>query len=290
MQWLPAFARAVLSHAPLREDAPVGDPTEHVDMKRPAGTGEPAGPSGSSAPPQEPNGEDGAGPESGASADPSRAPDRERRSEPRQTAAFMGRLRLPASEQDCGIVDLSTSGMSIVTEDAVVSVGEQVAVVTQDFPRLIGIVQWTADGIIGIKFMSPLAPGIIEKVGEIRRRVRGPRAGRAKLELASVVYFDGAQHDVIVGNISVGGLLMTTCLPVLRGQRKLIRDGQALMIQLPELLPIGGHVRWTCGAQCGVAFSKLLPMPFAEEIARLGNLNAAWLDDVRLAHADFEED
>jgi hypothetical protein len=271
MQWLPAFARPFARGFAREDDSTAG-----------------AGPAEKLPPPPEAPLAEEAPQASEAVSTALTEPDPERRSQSRHDAGVMGRLRLPASEHDCWIVDLSTGGMSIVSEDIVVSVGSQVVVVTQNFPRLIGIARWTTDGVIGIQFQRPIAPEVIARMGEIRRRVRSPRAGRAKLELPSVVYFDGAQHDVMVGNISVGGLMMTTRLPVLRGQRKVIRDGQALMIQFPELLPIGGHVRWTCGAKCGVAFSKLLPLPLAEEILRLGNLNNAWLDDVRMAHADFE--
>ncbi|WP_129790859.1 PilZ domain-containing protein [Sphingosinicella sp. CPCC 101087] len=284
MQWFPAFARSIALSENLGENV-----ARKNDLTGGGGTEELGDTPNAAGPAEESPVSQDAPSASDAVSTASTEPGSERRSQTRHDAGVMGRLRLPASEHDCWIVELSTGGMRIASEDSVVSVGEQVVVVTQNFPRLIGIARWARQGVIGIQFQRPIAPEVIAKMGEIRRRVRSPRAGRAKLELPSVVYFDGTQHDVVVGNISVGGLMMTTRLPVLRGQRKVIRDGQALMIQFPELLPIGGHVRWTCGARCGVAFSKLLPLPIAEEILRLGNLNPAWLDDVRRAHADFED-
>ncbi len=53
------------------------------------------------------------------------------------------------------------------------------------------------------------------------------------------------------------------------------------MIQFPELLPIGGHVRWTCGLQCGVMFSKPLKLSVAEDIVGETNLSSAFMDRVR---------
>ncbi len=219
---------------------------------------------------------------------PEAGPLLDRRTEVRHEAQITGRLRLPASEHDCMIVDLSPAGMSVAAPGALVTIGEQVAVVTQDLPRLFGIICWSRGAKFGVRFPRPLPPEVIEHAGRVRRRVRVPRAGRAEVEIDGIVYFDGTRHEVVVGNISAGGLMMTTKIPVRRGQRKPIRDGQALMIEFPDLLPIGGHVRWSCGAKSGVMFSRLLSFAMAEAIVRLGNLSPAWLDDVRLAHRDFE--
>lgn len=204
-----------------------------------------------------------------------------------QEAPITGRLRLPASEHDCAIVELSEVEMSVAAQAEVIA-GQQVAVVAQGLPRLFGLVSWYQHGIVGVRFAQPLSAEVLEKAALLKRRVRSPRAGRGKIELPSSVCFDGDRHEVVVRNISAGGLMMTTELPVRRGQRKLIRDGQALMIHFPELLPIGGHVRWTCGGTCGVMFSKLLSIDMADDIARLTGLPGGWIDDVRLAHQAFD--
>ena len=221
-----------------------------------------------------------------ASADASDDP-RNRRTAPRQETDVAARLRLPTSEHDCTIVDLSTGGMNVAAHDAVVAVGQQVSVITQNFPKLAGIVRWTAAGMFGVQFSQPITEQLIEKMGQIRRRIRLPRSARLPTELPCVVFFDGHRFDVTVENIAVGGMKMTTSEALDIGKRRTIRRGQALMIQFPDLLPIGGHVRWTCGTQCGIMFSRLLPIPVAEEIRRLGNLSHAWLEDVRQTHFEL---
>lgn len=204
-------------------------------------------------------------------------------------AQIRGRLRLPASEHDCELTELSEEGMTLAAPEAVVTPGVQVTLMTQDLPLLLGVVTSQQHGNLVVRFARPLTADVLAKVAQLRRRIRGPRAGRADLELPSSVYFDGVRHVVVVRNISAGGLMMTTQLPVRRGQRKLVRTGQALMIHFPELLPVGGHVRWTCGGTCGVMFSKLLSQDMAEDIARLAGLPGSWIDDVRLAREDFED-
>lgn len=195
-----------------------------------------------------------------------------------------GRLRLPALERDCQLFDLSAEAMEVVAPGAVVCVGEQVAVITQDLPDLHGIVCSIQDEAFGVRFIRPLSAEVIALGSRLKRRVRSPRALRAEIDLPIRVHFGGVGYDVLVSNISAGGLMMMTQGPVRRGERKLFRQGQALMIEFPELLPIGGNIRWTCGAKCGVMFSKLLTLPTAEEIQRLGHLSQTWLDVVRSAH------
>ncbi len=203
---------------------------------------------------------------------------------PDHEVGITGRLRLPALERDCQVFDLSSEEMEVVAPGAVVCVGEQVAVITQDLPDLHGIVCAIRDEAFGVRFARPLSSDVIALGSRLKRRVRSPRALRAEVDLPIRVHFDGVAHDVLASNISVGGLMMMAQGPVRRGERKLFRQGQALMIEFPELLPIGGNIRWTCGAKCGVMFSKLLTLPMAEEIRRLGHLPQAWLDVVRSAH------
>lgn len=211
-----------------------------------------------------------------------------RRSAERHEAEVEGRLQLPTAEHDCRILDLSTGGMSVVARDAVLMPGMQVAVLAQSLPALVGTVRWSRpDGAFGVQFTRAISASVIEKMGQIKRRVRTPRARRANLELPCIIWFEGIRYPVIVSNISVGGLLMIDPQPPMRGQRRLIRRGQPLMIHFPEMLPVGGHVRWAMGAKIGVMFTRLLPIAMAEEIQRMCGLPPAWLDEVRQAHIDI---
>jgi hypothetical protein len=200
-----------------------------------------------------------------------------------------GRLRLPASEHECLIGQLNHEEMSLEAPDAAGVIGQQVMVLAQGLPPLIGLVSSIGSGRLGVRFARPLSAGTLDKVASLKRRVRTPRAARVEVELPGSVCFAGERHAIVVRNISPAGLMMTTQVPVLRGQKKQIRDGQALMIHFPELLPISGHVRWTCGGTCGIMFSKLLSSDAAEHIVRLTGLPTGWVDHVRLAHEKFEK-
>lgn len=212
----------------------------------------------------------------------------DRRSAPRYEAEVAGRLQLPTIEHDCRVVDVSTGGMSVFSEEAMLMPGMQVAVLTQTLPALIGSVRWhRPDGMFGVQFTRTISQATIEKMGRLKRRIRTPRAHRVKLELPCVVQFNGAAHPVIVTNIAVGGLLMIDQRPAPRGKRRVIRRGQPLMIHFPDMLPIGGHVRWTCGTKIGAMFTRLLPLAMAEDLQRMCDLPSAWVEEVRQAHADL---
>ncbi len=208
---------------------------------------------------------------------------RERRAAERHDAEIVSRLRLPASEHDCQILDLSSNGMRVVSPDSLITIGEQVAIETQGFPPFLGTITWCRNHEFGVRFPRSLSDDIVAGLISFSRRVRTPRAQRMALNRAAIAYFDGNRIDVIVGNIAVGGLMMATREHLRKGHRNLIRSGQALMIEFPELLPIGGHVRWTCGVQCGVMFSKPLKPSVAEDIVGETNLSSAFMDDVRRA-------
>ncbi|WP_165374779.1 PilZ domain-containing protein [Sphingomonas montana] len=211
----------------------------------------------------------------------------ERRSEPRFETTVTGRVRLPASEHECQIADISTTGMNVFAPDAMINVGLQVAVMSQGLPLLVGIVRWFNGGSFGVQFNKPISADIIERVSQLKRRVRSPRASRVKADFSAQVFFDSKIFPIIVRNISIGGLMMTTEPSFIRGKRKPIQIGQPLMIHIPDLFPFGGHVRWSCGSQYGVMFSKFLPSSVAHDISRIGNLNPAWIDDVRLTHMEL---
>ncbi len=208
----------------------------------------------------------------------------ERRAAERHDADIVSRLRLPASEHDCQILDLSATGMRVVASGALVNIGEQVAVETQGFPLFLGTVTWRREDEFGVRFARPISGDILQGLISFSRRVRSPRAARMALNRPAIAYFDGNRIDVTVGNISVGGLMMATHERLRKGHHNLIQNGQALMIEFPDLLPIGGHVRWTCGVQSGVMFSKPLKLSVAEDIVGETNLSSAFMRDVRRVH------
>jgi hypothetical protein len=208
---------------------------------------------------------------------------RERRAAERHDADIVSRLRLPASEHDCQILDLSKTGMRVSSPGALVNMGEQVAIETQGFPLFLGTVSWRRDDAFGVQFARPLSDDVVAGLIDFSRRVRTPRAQRMALHRPAIAYFNGNRIEVVVCNIAVGGLMMATREHLRKGHRNLIQSGQALMIEFPELLPIGGHVRWTCGMQCGVMFSKPLRLSVAEDIVGEANRSSAFMDDVRRA-------
>ena len=70
--------------------------------------------------------------------------------------------------------------MNVAAHDAVVAVGQQVSVITQNFPKLAGIVRWTAAGMFGVQFSQPITEQLIEKMAKFSSifACRGRRVSR----------------------------------------------------------------------------------------------------------------
>jgi hypothetical protein len=200
----------------------------------------------------------------------------ELRGVPRHEIEIAAKLIVMGAEHDCMIQNISTGGMTVVVRAPNVCMGVQVMVTCAMMPTLCGMVRWFRGDAIGVEFVKSLS---VDQVTRMRQMVPAgmqPRAARARIKLPATARFADQCRKVEVLNLSVGGLMMSCGLPP--------KPGQGLMIEFAEMLPIGGHVRWTEGGRCGVMFSKLLPIAAAEELARRGRIPDGWLDELRWAH------
>lgn len=200
----------------------------------------------------------------------------ERRAAPRHETEIDARLCVMGREHDCTIRNVSTRGMTVTLDTVDLCVGIQVLVTFGAMRRFCGTVRWFRGRSIGIEFVKPLT---LDQVYDMRRSTPAgmqPRVGRGRVKLPATARLADRNCWVEILNISVGGLMMAAGFAT--------RPGQRLMIEFPDMLPMGGHVRWSSAGACGVMFSKLLPIPAAQELARRGGLSDAWLDEVRMVH------
>ena len=209
------------------------------------------------------------------------APDGGGRDGPRRDVAIPATLSLAGTEQDCLIRNISATGMTVVAPQVLVCIGHQVEIRCEQVGSVCGTVRWFERGTFGVQFPAPIARDAVYSAREPLPEGIQPRGGRARMKLPATAHFDDAHIRVVVGNISVGGLMLTSPVP--------LRPSQTLMVEFARMRPIGGHVRWTEEDRCGVMFTRLLPIATAEEIAARAGLPPAWLDDVRVAHRELED-
>ena len=195
---------------------------------------------------------------------------------PRHETEIGAKLCVVDHEYDCTIRNVSTFGMTVALEVVHLCVGIQVLVVCESVPTLCGTIRWARGGAFGIEFVKPLSLDQVFKMRQSAPAGMQPRPGRARLRMPAVARFADQSRKVDVLNLSVGGLMMASGLAP--------KPGQRLMVEFPDLRPIGGHVRWSSVGSCGVMFAELLPISAAEELAQRGGLPVGWLDEVRMVH------
>ena len=195
---------------------------------------------------------------------------------PRHETEITARLCVAGREYDCTIRNVSTRGMTVALDVVHLGVGIQVLVTCDAVPSLCGTIRWFRSGAFGVEFVKPLSLDQLQKMRQSVPAGMQARPGRARLRMAAVARFGDQSRRIEVLNLSVGGLMMASGLAP--------KPGQRLTIEFTDLVPIGGHVRWSGVGSCGVMFSELLPIPAAEELARRGGLPDGWLEEVRTVH------
>jgi hypothetical protein len=118
--------------------------------------------------------------------------------------------------------------------------------------RIRGAVLWAADWSVGVGFADPVDVEAVVAgrwIGEVGKQARMPRIAVSCPARLLV------RNRLLTGrvvNVSEGGLKIRT-------QRPLELDAP-VVVTLPDLPPMNGHVRWTKLDVAGIAFAE--PLPF----------------------------
>lgn len=200
----------------------------------------------------------------------------ENRQAPRHEVAIAGVLEVASAEFPCTIRSLSPSGMMVEAEQVSLCIGQQIVVTPDGGAPLFGIVRWFRGQSFGAQFPTPLPLDLVRRASNVVPIGMRARAGRARVRLPATARFGVVTREIEVLNVSVGGLMLKSPLP--------FPSAQGLMIDFPDMLPLGGHVRWGMNGMNGLMFTRLLPVHAAEVIAKRANLGDGWLAEVRDAH------
>ncbi len=127
-------------------------------------------------------------------------------------------------------------------------VGAQVDISIDGGAPVTAVLRWVRDNRFGAQLGSPLSRGS----GPIaaRRKVRPPRF---RVDLQGTARYGAVAIPVRLRNISSQGCLIEAAL--------LPRLGHRIEIELPDLLPLRGRVRWSHKGRAGL----LLEVPLSED-------------------------
>ncbi len=157
------------------------------------------------------------------------------------------RLIIGSQETNFSLTNVSSSGAAGTSEHPLLC-DQRVRLIFEGREEIIGIIRWVREMAVGIQFVQPLPPHLVQGPGSSAMPDRAPRY---KIARTATIQGEFGPVDAVIRNVSSRGLLIETRQP--------LRIGQDLEIRCGRMLPFNGQVRWVNGGQAGL----LLMLPIA---------------------------
>jgi hypothetical protein len=165
------------------------------------------------------------------------------------TLLLIGRIIGEGSDGLCRIRNISLAGL-MAEVCGVFATGQRVRVEFRNGHIMAGVIRWTRNDSLGIKFDEPL-DDIKQVLSEAppepdQAHIWLARSPRFLTNCSAHVHLGGQSHRACVINVSQGGARLITTVPVTRGQ--------LLTLAITGLPPLRAIVRWTAKDGAGVSF------------------------------------
>ena len=173
----------------------------------------------------------------------------ERRSGDRHVSLLrVGALQIGSRRELCLIRNISAGGM-MIRPYSPIETGSRISVELKQGDMVSGVAQWSADGLVGVAFDTP-----IDVVALLSGSGDGPRPRMPRIELGctALLRHDGDVYRVRVVNISQGGI----CLSVPSD----LEIDSNVVVSLTGLHAAAGVVKWKEADQYGVGFNRVYPV------------------------------
>lgn len=157
-------------------------------------------------------------------------------------------IQLIAGEQLCrfDLHNLSGFGASgAVSID--LAPGTTVELQFENGHRIGGRIRWAREALIGVEFFNRLPLDVLHGRGHSEPVARAPRYRVARMATIAV---NGITRPGTIRNVSRGGMMIETALPLL--------PGQWIQISTGELAGLNGQVRWSRNGRAGVQLAQAL--------------------------------
>jgi hypothetical protein len=157
---------------------------------------------------------------------------------------------------DCGheqlglIRNISCGGLMLETH-AVLFEGQRLRIEAKRNCSFVGTVIWAQPNIVGVEFDEPLDVVRFLSVNDGPGSPQQARAPRLHTKCAARLRTETGWQSVRLRDLSQGGakVEVESCLPL----------GEKVELQVHDLPPVIGHVRWARDNQLGLAFSSAIP-------------------------------
>ncbi|MDQ3074531.1 MAG: PilZ domain-containing protein [Pseudomonadota bacterium] len=168
----------------------------------------------------------------------------------------VGSLSIAERRELCLIKNISAGGMMVRAYCAIAE-GTPVSVILKCGQPIAGVVSWSRDVHLGIRFDHP-----IDVIDLLSTSMDGPQPRMPRIEVAAMVTLrEGAStYRLRLCDISQGGLKMRCEAD--------FAAGNDVVVTLAGIEPQPGVVRWTHGDHVGITFNCMLALPVLVEWLR----------------------
>ena len=199
------------------------------------------------------------------SADAPACPDR--RSDERYVSLLrVGAMTVEGRRELCLIRNISAGGM-MIRPYSPIQVGTRLSVELKQGDGVIGCVQWSDKGMVGVVFDEPIdVVALLTATGGKPQ----PRMPRIELNCSALIRHEGNVFRVDVINISQGGICISS--------RDWLEINANVVVTLNGLHAAAGVVKWMEGDCYGIGFNRVYPvgelMTFLQEQQRQEQVRA----------------
>lgn len=181
----------------------------------------------------------------------------ERRSDARARLVLrVGLLEYGGRASFCLVKNISSTGVQVKPYGKLAE-GTPITMRVGDVDSVGGVVVWTRAGLAGIAFNTALDP---ESLLLVRQKLAQRRrsAPRVSTDVVALLRTGGSTYRARICDLSVHGARIRTLEPVTFGSN--------IIVEMPKIPSVKGHLRWAEGCEYGISFEAALPMQIIAEI------------------------
>jgi hypothetical protein len=153
-------------------------------------------------------------------------------------------------QQLCLIRNISSGGLLLETY-AQLAEGDRLHIEPKTGGSLAGTVSWSQPHLAGVAFAEPIDVNAFLSTEHRGGSSYAPRSPRIETQCRARLQVGSSWQEVRLCDLSQGGakIACETPIPV----------GEKVVLQVDDLDPLSGHVRWARGDQVGLTFSSTVP-------------------------------
>jgi hypothetical protein len=168
----------------------------------------------------------------------------------RLTTLRVGTITVGGERELCLVRNVSEGGMRAYVYSPL-QVGDHVTVELKTDRQIRGSVSWTREHDVGVQFEERIDVEELLAASVPGESARSGRMPRVDVDRLGELRIGSRLYPINTCDMSQGGVRIEIDHP--------LEVGEAVVLSLTKLRPIGGSVRWYKGGMGGIAFNQVIP-------------------------------